>query len=179
MVEGELFRRWKDLKEEEKLPYAKMMEEDRVWFKKVMEMEEEKKKMVEGRLKGGSKWREEGSKLGALNGVNRPALFFYLIEKLDALMLKDPCPCFLRVLAIDQESVPLATALYHEWKSMKKEEKEKYEEIRRKYGMTETGEMVLPRLRSYARWFSLVHHRYFLLQRPSFVFWGVIRSSLE
>lgn len=65
---------------------------------------------------------------------------------------------------------------------MKKEEKEKYEEIRRKYGMAETGEMVLPKLRSYARWFSLVHHRYFLLQRPSTFFWvfsGVASSDAE
>lgn len=44
--------RWKGLTEEEKLPYEKMMEEDRVRFEKVMEKEEEKKKMVEGRLKG-------------------------------------------------------------------------------------------------------------------------------
>lgn len=107
-----------------------------------------------------------------MNGANRPALFFYLIEKLDEMMLKDPCGCLERVSEIDQNSIPLATTLYGEWKAMKKEEKEKYEEIRRKYGMTKTGEMTLPRLRSYARWFSLVHHRYFLIQRPSALFGG-------
>lgn len=41
------------MKEEEKLPYEKMMEEDRMRFEKVMEKEEERKKMIEGRLKSG------------------------------------------------------------------------------------------------------------------------------
>lgn len=108
-----------------------------------------------------------------MKGSNRPALFYYLVTRLDQALALDLRWGDLAQSRIEQDSVKLVTQFYNEWKGLDAAGKRVYEDMRYSYALAKGPEMPLPHLRIHYRWFSLIHHRFLSLQHPGTSFSSV------
>ena len=101
-----------------------------------------------------------------MRGSNRPALFYYLVTRLDQALALDLRWSTRSESRIDQDSVKLVKQFYNEWRSLDASGKRAYEDMRLSYALAKGPEMPFPHLRIHYRWFSLIHHRFLSLQHP-------------